>query len=303
MGGLPAAGRKADVTPMREFVITTENAADLPPEFIREHQIPLLSLYYTLNDRTYCDEQQPAEEFYADMRAGAMPKTQQVNPDQAYSKFKAILEQGKDILHIGFTSAVSGSYHSECIAAQELREEFPDREIVVVDTKVGTLCEGMVVDMALRMKQAGKTLGEIATWVKENVNHFCLYATVDDLKHLYRGGRVSRSTAFLGTAIGIKPILRLNEEGNLVPFAKVRGRRKALDSLVDYMAEKVGSFLKEHDTVYISHGDCLEDAKYVAQKVQERLGVAKSMISFIGPVIGAHAGPGALALSFFGEEK
>ena len=272
---------------MTDFVITTENAADLPEEFIQENEIGILSLYYTIDGVTYGPdgERLDVEEFYAKMRAGALPKTQQVNPDQAIQKFRSYLEQGKDILHLALTSAVSGSYNSAKMAAQELMEEFPERTITVIDTLVG------------------RTLAEAAHWVKENIPHFCLYATVDDLNHLYRGGRVSRTTAFLGSAIGIKPILKLDDTGNLVPIAKVRGRKQSIQALVKYMEEHAGAFLKQNDKVYITHGDCLEEAQYLAQLVKEKFGIAKAMINHIGPVIGSHAGPGALALSFMGESK
>lgn len=291
---------------MAEYVITTENAADLPESFVKENEIGVLSLYYTIDGVTYGPGHQPqmsAEEFYAKMRAGMMPKTQQVNPDQAMETFRTYLKQGKDILHLALTSAVSGSCNSAMMAARELKEEFPERTITVIDTLVGTLAQGMLVERAVRMKKAGKTLEQAAQWVREAVPHTCLYATVDDLNHLYRGGRVSKTSAFLGSAIGIKPILKLNETGNLVPFAKVRGRKQSLQALVKQMEEHVGSFLKENDTVYISHGDCPEEANYLAQLVKERLGIAKTMISHIGPVIGSHAGPGAIALSFLGENK
>lgn len=291
---------------MENFVITTENAADLPESFIQENEIGILSLYYTIDGVTYGPDHEPemkAEEFYKKMREGAMPKTQQVNPEQAMRKFRQYLEQGKDILHIALTSAVSGSCNSARMAAEELKEEFPERTITVVDTLVGTLCEGMVVEQVVRMKRAGKTLKEAAQWVRENIPHFCLYATVDDLNHLCRGGRVSKTTAFLGSAIGIKPILKLNEEGNLVPIGKVRGRKQSIQTLVKHMEEKVGSFLPQNDTVYISHGDCIEDAMYLAELVKEKFGIVKTMINHIGPVIGSHAGPGALALSFMGESK
>lgn len=229
---------------MTDFVITTENAADLPEEFIQENEIGILSLYYTIDGVTYGPDgdRLDVEEFYAKMRAGALPKTQQVNPDQAIQKFRSYLEQGKDILHLALTSAVSGSYNSAKMAAQELMEEFPERTITVIDTLVGTLAEGMVVDKVAQMRKAGRTLAEAARWVKENIPHFCLYATVDDLNHLYRGGRVSRTTAFLGSAIGIKPILKLDDTGNLVPIAKVRGRKQSIQALVKYMEEHAGAF-------------------------------------------------------------
>ena len=291
---------------MENFVITTENAADLPESYLQENEIGILSLYYTIDGVTYgpgCEPELKAEEFYQRMREGAMPRTQQVNPEQAVCKFRQYLEQGKDILHIALTSAVSGSCNSARMAAEELKEEFPERTITVVDTLVGTLCEGMVVEQVVRMRKAGKTLAEAAQWVRENIPHFCLYATVDDLKHLYRGGRVSKTTALFGTAIGIKPILKLNDDGNLVAVGKVRGRKQSIQALVQHMEEKVGRFLPQNDTIYISHGDCLEDANYLAELVKEKFGIVKAMIHHIGPVIGSHAGPGALTLSFMGESK
>ena len=291
---------------MENFVITTENAADLPESYLQENEIGILSLYYTIDGVTYgpgCEPELKAEDFYQRMREGAMPRTQQVNPEQAVCKFRQYLEQGKDILHIALTSAVSGSCNSARMAAEELKEEFPERTITVVDTLVGTLCEGMVVEQVVRMRKAGKTLAEAAQWVRENIPHFCLYATVDDLKHLYRGGRVSKTTALFGTAIGIKPILKLNDDGNLIPVGKVRGRKQSIQALVQHMEEKVGRFLPQNDTVYISHGDCMEDALYLAELVKEKFGIVKAMIHHIGPVIGSHAGPGALTLSFMGESK
>ena len=291
---------------MENFVITTENAADLPESYLQENEIGILSLYYTIDGVTYgpgCEPELKAEEFYQKMREGAMPRTQQVNPEQAVCKFRQYLEQGKDILHIALTSAVSGSCNSARMAAEELKEEFPERTITVVDTLVGTLCEGMVVEQVVRMRKAGKTLAEAAQWVLENIPHFCLYATVDDLKHLYRGGRVSKTTALFGTAIGIKPILKLNDDGNLVAVGKVRGRKQSIQALVQHMEEKVGRFLPQNDTIYISHGDCMEDALYLAELVKEKFGIVKAMIHHIGPVIGSHAGPGALTLSFMGESK
>lgn len=269
---------------MENFVITTENAADLPESYLQENEIGILSLYYTIDGVTYgpgCEPELKAEDFYQRMREGAMPRTQQVNPEQAVCKFRQYLEQGKDILHIALTSAVSGSCNSARMAAEELKEEFPERTITVVDTLVGTLCEGMVVEQVVRMRKAGKTLAEAAQWVRENIPHFCLYATVDDLKHLYRGGRVSKTTALFGTAIGIKPILKLNDDGNLVAVGKVRGRKQSIQALVKHMEEKVGRFLLQNDTIYISHGDCMEDALYLAELVKEKFGIVKAMIHHI----------------------
>lgn len=291
---------------MNNFVITTDNAADLPESFTEENEIGVLSLSCTIDGITYGTEERPhlpAEEFYQKLRHGAMPKTQQVNPEQAARVFRSYLRQGKDILHLALSSAVSGSFNSAKIAAEELKEEFPERTIEVIDTLVGSLAEGLVVDKAVQMKKAGKTLAEIAQWIKENRKHFCLYATVDDLKHLYRGGRVSKTTAFIGTAIGIKPILKLDETGNLVAADKARGRKRAIQTLVEKMEEHIGSFAAQNEKIYISHGDCLEDAEYLAELVREKFGISKAMIHPIGPVIGSHGGSSALALSFMGENK
>ena len=291
---------------MENFVITTENAADLPESYLQENEIGILSLYYTIDGVTYGPGYEPelkAEDFYQRMREGAMPRTQQVNPEQAVCKFRQYLEQGKDILHIALTSAVSGSCNSARMAAEELKEEFPERTITVVDTLVGTLCEGMVVEQVVRMRKAGKTLAEAAQWVRENIPHFCLYATVDDLKHLYRGGRVSKTTALFGTAIGIKPILKLNDDGNLVAVGKVRGRKQSIQDMVNRMEQQIGHFREEKQVIFISHGDCLEDANYLAGLVRERFGYDEFLINSVGPTIGSHSGPGTLALFFLGETR
>ena len=289
---------------MTDFVITTENAADLPEEFIQENEIGILSLYYTIDGVTYGPDgdRLDVEEFYAKMRAGALPKTQQVNPDQAIQKFRSYLEQGKDILHLALTSAVSGSYNSAKMAAQELMEEFPERTITVIDTLVGTLAEGMVVDKVAQMRKAGRTWPRPRAGSKRTSRTFaCTLRWMTSTTCTAAEG--SPAPPPLGSAIGIKPILKLDDTGNLVPIAKVRGRKQSIQALVKYMEEHAGAFLKQNDKVYITHGDCLEEAQYLAQLVKEKFGIAKAMINHIGSVIGSHAGPGALALSFMGESK
>ena len=197
-----------------------------------------------------------------------MPTTAQINPDMAKEKFTKYLKEGKDILHISFSSGLSGSYNSCRIAAEELQEDFPDRRIVVVDSLCASLGEGLLVHKAVCQKKEGKSLAEITEWLEENKLHLCHNFTVDDLNHLYRGGRVSKAAAVFGTMVNIKPVLHVDDEGHLVPVSKVRGRKKSLTTLVDNMEKQVGKF--ENDTIFISHGDCLTAVSYTHLDVYKR---------------------------------
>ena len=289
---------------MNTHVIMTDINADLPEEYIREHGLEVLSLSYMIDGETY-DRNHPLEvgEFYKRMRNGSMPTTSQVNPDQAKKAFTACLKQGKDVLYIAFSSALSGTYNSGRIAAEEIKEEglFPDRKLVVLDSLSASLGQGLLVHKAVQLKEAGKSLEETVSWVEENKLNLCHIFTVDDLFHLHRGGRVSKATAVLGTMINIKPILHVDEEGRLTPIGKVRGRRKSLSALADRMGEQIKGF--ENPEVFISHGDCLEDAEYVEKLVRERFGVENFVINHVGPTIGAHSGPGTMALFFMGNQR
>ena len=289
---------------MNTYVIMTDINADLPEEYIREHGLEVLSLSYMIDGETY-DRNHPLEvgEFYNRMRNGSMPTTSQVNPDQAKKAFTACLKQGKDVLYIAFSSALSGTYNSGRIAAEEIKEEglFPDRKLVVLDSLSASLGQGLLVHKAVQLKEAGKSLEETVSWVEENKLNLCHIFTVDDLFHLHRGGRVSKATAVLGTMINIKPILHVDEEGRLTPIGKVRGRRKSLSALADRMGEQIKGF--ENPEVFISHGDCLEDAEYVEKLVRERFGVENFVINHVGPTIGAHSGPGTMALFFMGNQR
>lgn len=289
---------------MNTYVIMTDTNADLPEEYIREHGLEVLSLSYMIDGETY-DRNHPLEvgEFYKRMRNGSMPTTSQVNPDQAKKAFTACLKQGKDVLYIAFSSALSGTYNSGRIAAEEIKEEglFPDRKLVVLDSLSASLGQGLLVHKAVQLKEAGKSLEETVSWVEENKLNLCHIFTVDDLFHLHRGGRVSKATAVLGTMINIKPILHVDEEGRLTPIGKVRGRRKSLSALADRMGEQIKGF--ENPEVFISHGDCLEDAEYVEKLVRERFGVENFVINHVGPTIGAHSGPGTMALFFMGNQR
>ncbi|MCI8374215.1 MAG: DegV family protein [Lachnospiraceae bacterium] len=289
---------------MNTYIIMTDNMADLPEDYIREHELEVLSLSYVLDGETY-DRNHPLEvgEFYSLMRGGSMPTTSQVNPEQAKEAFTACLEQGKDVLYIAFSSGLSGTYNSGKIAAQEILEEgrFPDRKLIVLDSLSASLGEGLLVHKAVQLKEAGKSLEEVASWVEEHKLELCHNFTVDDLFHLHRGGRVSKATAILGTMINIKPILHVDNEGHLIAIGKVRGRKKSLSTLVDRMGEQMQGF--DNPEVFISHGDCLEDAKYVERLVRERFGVEHFVINHVGPTIGAHSGPGTIALFFMGNPR
>lgn len=237
------------------------------------------------------------------MREGKMPTTSQVNPEEAKDYFKEFIKEDKEILYLAFSSGLSGTYNSAKLAAEEVMEENPDCRIIVIDTLCASLGEGLIVHKAVCMRDEGKSMDEVADWVNTHLQNLVHVFTVDDLYHLYRGGRVSKTTAFIGTLAGIKPKLHVDEEGHLILIGKVRGRKKSLTALVDYMEEKMGTFQAENDIVFISHGDALEDAEFVRDQVEERFGIKNFLINNIGPTIGAHSGPGTIALFFMGEER
>ena len=289
---------------MSEFVITTDNNSDLPKEYYREHELGVISLTYTLDGSTYNMYTALSDhEFYERMRRGSMPTTAQVNPEDAKSLFEPYLKAGKNILHIAFSSGLSGSYNSSRIAAEELMEEYPDAKIITVDSLCASLGQGLLVHKAVRMKENGKEMDEIAKWVEDHKLNLCHMFTVDDLNHLYRGGRVSKMTAIFGTMANIKPVLHVDNEGKLINIGKVRGRKKSLAALVSGMEERIGSYRDQNDIIFISHGDCLDDAEYVKKLVQEKFGCENFLINHVGATIGAHSGPGTVALFFLGDAR
>lgn len=287
---------------MNEFIISADSTVDLPKEFLAEKGVPIVSLSYLIDGATYKDgEGLTSKEFYDKIRKGAMPTTSQVNPEQARELFEPILKEGKDILHIAFTSGLSGTYNSCRIAAGELVEEYPNRKIIIIDSLCAASGGGMLLYKALQLKEQGKSLDEIATWVEENKLHVCHDVTVDDLFHLHRGGRVSKTSAVLGTMIKIKPIIHVNEEGKLVVIAKERGRKKALMTLVERMEKQSKGF--ENDIVMITHGDAPEEAEYMKGLIEERFGIKNIMINPLGTVIGSHTGPGVIAIFYMGNRS
>lgn len=291
---------------MRNFVITTDTTSDLPKDYINKHNITVLPLTYVLEGITYTqDNGLEFSEFYEKMKNGSMPTTSQVNPSQAKEIFEKLYKEGFDILHIAFSSALSGSYSSAKIAADEMAEDYPDCKIIVVDSLCASLGEGLLIHKASMLKESGKTIDEVVEWIEANKLHVCHNFTPMDLFHLYRGGRVSKTAAILGTMINVKPILHVDNEGRLIPIGKVRGRKKSLITLVDNMEKQIGSYVEENkrDGVFIGHGHTPEDAQFVADLIKERFGIESFLIDYVGPVIGAHTGPGILALFFMGESR
>ena len=289
---------------MRTFAITTESNTDLSEEYIKENQINVIPHYYTVEGETYGDGRQMSiKEFYEAMRAQKKVTTMASNPAVILDTFTGFAKEGRDVLHISFSSALSGGCGNVAAGALEVTEEYPEMRIEVVDTLSASLGEGILIDLALAMQREGKSLEETARTLRNLVSHLCVQFTVDDLNHLYRGGRLPRTTAIVGTLAGIKPILYIDDEGKLVALGKTRGRKKSLVELVNNMEERLGSFRDRQQFIGIIHGDCEEDAQELSDLIRERLGYTNFMIRPTGPSIGAHSGPGALGLVFLGEHR
>lgn len=282
---------------MRDYAITTDSCADLPEEYLKEHGMGMAWLTCLLDGVAYnADNPLPIDVFYEKMRGGSMPTTSQVNPEQAKAMFEPFLKEGKDILHLAFSSALSGSCQSAMIAAGELEEEYPERKIVVVDTLTAAMGQGLLVHRAVQMKESGLPMEEVAAWCEENKGNVAAYVTVDDLFHLCRGGRLSKSSAVLGSVVGIKPLIRIDEEGKLEVIGKVRGRKKSIQTLI----EKITSNIRDGETtVFISHGDCPEEAEQIREKLVKDYGIKETMINLVGPVVASHTGAGVLAVFAF----
>lgn len=289
---------------MSDFKIITNTTADLPLSYIEENNLGVMIFNYTIKEETYSrGHELDWKEFYSMMRQGHMSTTSQVNPEECRSYFEEYLQETRELLYLCFSSGLSGTYGNACLAAEQVMEEHQDCRIRVIDTRCASMGEGLLVYKAVEQKKAERTMEETADWVEENIPHLVHIFTVDDLNHLYRGGRVSRTAAIVGTMVGIKPILHVDDEGHLIPLSKVRGRKKSLNALVDYMADKMGSFRESNDMIFISHGDALEDAEFVRDEIKSRFGIEGCMINHIGPTIGAHSGPGTIALFFMGDSR
>ncbi len=288
---------------MNEYVIFTDSACDLSRSLLGEWGIPFESLTYKFenSDKIYINDEIPAKEFYDKMREGGVAKTAAVNPDTFKLTFEKVLAEGKDILYIGFSSGLSTTFNSGRIALNDLKEAYPDRKLIAVDTLAASAGMGLLVFLALQKKNEGATIEENAEYIESIKLNLCHWFTVDDLVYLKRGGRVSPAAAFFGNMIGIKPVLHVDNEGHLVPVSKVRGRKTSITAMADQYGEL--ALDKENGVVYISHGDCEDDAKFLADLLATRYSAKVSIITDVGPVIGAHSGPGTLALFFLGSKR
>ena len=283
------------------FKIVTDSACDLPAEMIEALDLGIAALSVELDGRAYAEGEMTPKELYDHLRSGKLPKTSAVNPELWADAMRPALEQGQDVLTLVFSSALSATCQNAFIAAEELRGEFPDRKLIVIDSLCAAIGLGLLVHTAAKLRDAGKTIEETAAWIEEHKLNVCHWVTVEDLMHLKRGGRVSAATAVVGTMLNIKPIIRVDDNGRRESLAKCRGRKAALNYLLDRMAE---SFDPEiDDTVFIGHGDCMEDARYLEKKVRERFGVQNVHINYIGAVVGAHTGPGVAVLFFYGKKR
>lgn len=289
---------------MKDFVITADSNCDLLEGYIKEKHIGIIPHYYDLEGITYGDEVNLSpKEFYDKMRAGHMPTTMASNPDVIRKTFQSYIDQGYDILHISFSSALSGGCSNVMAGAQEICEENKGAKIIVVDTLNASMGEGMFVMKAVQLKEEGKSLEEVVSWLEEHKQEFCVRFTVDDLGHLHRGGRISKTTAFIGTMINIKPILYVNPEGQLVALGSARGRKKSLSTICNQMLDCMGKYRDQDEPICIAHGDCYEDAKYLEGLILEKLPNKRIYINTISPSIGSHSGPGAIGICFMGEKR
>ena len=289
---------------MADYVITTDSNSDVLPEFIRENDLTIIPQYYSFGDTVYGDElNMPPHEFYETMRNGELPKSQANNPAVIRERFEKILKEGKDILHIAFSSALSGSCNNVVVTANELLEDYPDRKIRVFDSLNASLGEGVSVYRAVELWKAGKSMDEVYDILTEERDHINVSFTVNDLNHLQRGGRVSKTTAVVGSLVNIKPILKVTAEGELKSDGTVRGRKKSLRTLVSRMEATLDlEHYGKDRMVAVLHGDCIDEAKNVADMVKE-LGFTNVIINDVSPSIGTHAGPGVVGLVHYGQKR
>lgn len=284
------------------YKIITDTCCDYPAEMYRELGLEVVRLS-VLYKGVSCNEYTETwlKDLFDGLRKGESASTSAINPTGWESAIEPILAAGEDVLVLTFSSGLSATYQSAVIAAEELREKYPQRKILVVDTLCASLGQGLFVWYACKKRDEGLSLEELAAWCEDNRLKLCHWFTVDDLMCLKRGGRISGTTALLGTMLQIKPVLHVDDEGHLVSVAKARGRKASIHALADKMGQTATP--NANDTVFICHGDCLEDAEYLGQLVKERYGVKDVLIYYVGAVIGSHSGPGTLALFFLGEHR
>ena len=289
---------------MRDFFITTDSNSDLPQEYIDKFQTVIIPQYYSFDDVVYGDElNMPPTEFYDRMKNGALPQSQANNPAVIEEKFRGVLDQGADIIHIAFSSSLSSSYNNVCMVANELRDQYPDAKITIVDSTIVSLGESIMVIHANEMKARGASYEEIVEKLEDMKSHINAQFTVDDLFHLQRGGRVSKTTAMVGTVLNLKPSLFINAAGALTSAGTVRGRKKSIQGMIDRMKATLGDAPDYTLPVGIVHANCMEDAQVLAEKIKSETEFKTVIINDISPSIGTHTGPGAMGLLYYGANR
>ena len=285
-------------------IIMTDSCCDLRHDYVIENNIVLMKLMVTLGEEEIQDDLGQSleyKDFYSRIRNGIMPKTAQVNAYTFEEEFEKIVKEGNKLIYIAFSSALSGTYNSACIAKEFIIEKYPDADITIIDSKSASMGLGLLVYYATEMLKSGKSKAEIVKWVEDNklkINH---WFTVEDLNHLYRGGRVSKTAATVGTILSLKPILHVDDEGRLTSVSKVKGRKKSITALFNKVEEMIVN--PEEQVIFISHGDCIEEAESLKEKILEKFKVKDVVINFVGPAVGSHSGPGTLAVFFMGNNR
>ncbi len=284
------------------YKIITDSCCDFPQQMYQKLNLTAVPLTVEFRGQVFDDKNDDSlKQLYDGLRKGEAATTSAVNPDRWASAMEGALNQGEDVLALAFSSGLSGTYQSAVIAAEELRAKYPERTITVIDTLSASMGQGMLVYLACQKRDEGLDLAELADWVEETKLHICHWFTVDDLMYLKRGGRISAATAVMGTVLQIKPVLHMDNAGHLINMAKARGRKAALNALAMKLRE-LGEGC-DNRTVFLSHGDCIEDAKYLESLLKEQYGVQEVVMSYVGSVIGSHSGPGTVALFFLGKER
>ncbi len=295
-----ATGSKA-----QDFLILTDSTCDMPQEMADALGIAILPIRVVLEGKEYAHYLDGRElgfrDFYEKLRAGISAKTSAANMEEFLAQMEPALAAGRDVLYLGFSSALSSTYSVGAVTAAQLAEKYPERKIYAVDTLCASFGQGLLVYLAAQQRLQGKSIDEVKAYAEEIRPRLCHWFTVDDLQHLKRGGRVSAAAAAFGTVLNIKPVLHVDDEGRLVPVSKVQGRIASIKSLMKKMQETAVNPAEQ--VVFISHGDCEKEAKKLADMVRENIGVKDIVINPIGPIIGAHSGPGTVALFFLGTER
>ncbi len=284
------------------YTVITDTCCDYPAHMYQELDLKVVPLSVMYKGKHYSEySERWLKELFEGLRQGETSSTSAVNPEGWATAIEPVLQEGKDALVLVFSSGLSTTYQSAVIAANELMEKYPQRKVNVVDTLCASLGQGLFVWYACKKRDEGLSLEELTAWCEENKLHLCHWFTVDDLMYLKRGGRVSAATALVGTMLQIKPVLHVDDEGHLINVGKVRGRKASIEALAKKMGET--ALPGENDTVFICHGDCMEDAQYLEKLVKEKYGVKNVLIYYVGAVIGSHSGPGTLALFYLGEHR